>query len=98
MDDQGGSVKWRERFTGGGIKTPERLYGSIKAVDPATGEIKASQRLDYPNVGGALATAGNLVFFGLRTAPSPPMTPRRSRSCGASTSAPASTRHRSPIR
>jgi alcohol dehydrogenase (cytochrome c) len=65
MDDQGGSVKWRERFTGGGIKTPERLYGSIKAVDPVTGEIKASQRLDYPNVGGALATAGNLVFFGL---------------------------------
>jgi alcohol dehydrogenase (cytochrome c) len=65
MDDQGGSVKWRERFTGGGIKTPERLYGSIKAVDPTTGEIKASQRLDYPNVGGALATAGNLVFFGL---------------------------------
>jgi alcohol dehydrogenase (cytochrome c) len=65
MDDQGGSVKWRERFTGGGIKTPERLYGSIKAVDPATGEIKASQKLEYPNVGGALATAGNLVFFGL---------------------------------
>jgi alcohol dehydrogenase (cytochrome c) len=65
MDDQGGSVKWRERFTGGGIKTPERLYGSIKAVDPATGEIKASQKLQYPNVGGALATAGNLVFFGL---------------------------------
>jgi alcohol dehydrogenase (cytochrome c) len=65
MDDQGGPVKWRERFTGGGIKTPERLYGSIKAVDPATGEIKAAQRLDYPNVGGALATAGNLVFFGL---------------------------------
>jgi alcohol dehydrogenase (cytochrome c) len=65
MDDQGGSVKWRERFTGGGIKTPERLYGSIKAVDPTTGEIKASERLDYPNVGGALATAGNLVFFGL---------------------------------
>jgi alcohol dehydrogenase (cytochrome c) len=65
MDDQGGSVKWRERFTGGGIKTPERLYGSIKAIDPVTGETKASQRLDYPNVGGALATAGNLVFFGL---------------------------------
>jgi alcohol dehydrogenase (cytochrome c) len=65
MDDQGGPVKWRERFTGGGIKTPERLYGSIKAVDPTTGEIKAAQRLDYPNVGGALATAGNLVFFGL---------------------------------
>jgi alcohol dehydrogenase (cytochrome c) len=65
MDDQGGSVKWRERFTGGGIKTPERLYGSIKAVDPTTGEIKASQKLEYPNVGGALATAGNLVFFGL---------------------------------
>jgi alcohol dehydrogenase (cytochrome c) len=65
MQDQGGPIKVRERFTGGGIKTPERLYGSIKAVDPATGEIKAAQKLDYPNVGGALATAGNLVFFGL---------------------------------
>jgi alcohol dehydrogenase (cytochrome c) len=65
MQDQGGTVKVRERFTGGGPKTPDRLYGSLKAVDPATGEIKASMKLDFPSVGGALATGGNLVFAGL---------------------------------
>jgi len=62
--DQGGPVKPRERFAGGGIKTPERLYGSLKAIDPTTGEVKANQRLEYPNLSGALATAGNLVFIG----------------------------------
>jgi alcohol dehydrogenase (cytochrome c) len=65
MEDQGGTAKWRERFTGGGPKTPDRLYGSLKALDPTTGEIKASLKLDYPNVAGALATGGNLVFTGL---------------------------------
>jgi alcohol dehydrogenase (cytochrome c) len=53
------------RFTGGGPKTPQRLYGSLKAVDPVTGDIKDSLRLDYPNYSGALTTAGNLVFIGL---------------------------------
>ena len=62
--DQGGTVKPRERFTGGGQKTTARLYGSLKAVDPATGEIKANLKLTYPNYSGALATAGNLVFIG----------------------------------
>jgi alcohol dehydrogenase (cytochrome c) len=64
MEDQGGPVKFRERFTGGGQKTDTRLYGSLKAVDPTTGEIKAVKKLDYPNKAGALATAGNLVFLG----------------------------------
>ena len=46
-------------------RRPKRLYGSLKAVDPATGEIKANaQRSTYPNYSGALATAGNLVFLG----------------------------------
>jgi hypothetical protein len=41
------------------------LYGSLKALDPVTGETKAQTRLEYPNFsGGALATAGNLVFLG----------------------------------
>jgi alcohol dehydrogenase (cytochrome c) len=62
--DQGGTMKPRERFSGGGQKTTRPLYGSLKAVDPATGEIKARLKLDYPNWGGALATAGNLVFLG----------------------------------
>jgi alcohol dehydrogenase (cytochrome c) len=62
--DQGGTLKPRERFAGGGQKTNERLYGSLKAVDPASGEIKATLKLTYPNYSGALATAGNLVFLG----------------------------------
>jgi len=64
MVDQGGTVKWRERFAGGGNTTPERLYGSLKALDPVTGETKVNLRLEYPNYSGALATAGNLVFIG----------------------------------
>jgi len=64
MEDQGGTVKARERFTGGGIKTPERLHGSIRAVDPASGELKGIVRFEYPNFSGAMATAGNLVFLG----------------------------------
>ena len=62
--DQGGTVKPRERFTGGSTKNAERRYGSLKAVDPTTGETKANLRLTYPNYSGALATAGNLVFLG----------------------------------
>jgi alcohol dehydrogenase (cytochrome c) len=64
MVDQGGTINPRERFTGGAIKTPDRLYGSLKAVDPTTGETKAAQKLTYPNMAGVLATAGNLVFLG----------------------------------
>jgi alcohol dehydrogenase (cytochrome c) len=63
--DQGGTVKPRERFGGGNTKNlPPRRYGSLKAVDPATGEIKASVKMTYPNYGGVLATAGGLVFIG----------------------------------
>jgi alcohol dehydrogenase (cytochrome c) len=64
-DDQGGPVQARERFTGGPFKSPDpRVYGALKAVDPTTGDTKASLRLDYANYAGALATAGNLVFLG----------------------------------
>ena len=41
--DQGGTVKPRDRFAGGGPKTSLRLYGSLKAVDPATGENKGTE-------------------------------------------------------
>ncbi len=64
FEDQGGTLKPRERFTGGGGRPSERLYGSLKAVDPSTGETKARLKLEYPNYSGALATAGNLVFLG----------------------------------
>ena len=63
--DQGGTVKPRERFSGGNTKNiAPRRYGALKAVDPATGETKASVKMTYPNYGGVLATAGNLVFIG----------------------------------
>ena len=62
--DQGGPIKPRERFAGGGFKQSERLYGSLKALDPTTGETKVNLKLEYPNFSGALATAGNLVFIG----------------------------------
>ena len=60
----GGTVKPRERFTGGGLRMIERLHGGLKALDPTTGEMKAHLSLTYPNFSGALATAGNLVFLG----------------------------------
>jgi len=62
--DQGGTLKPRDRFVGGGPKTTQRLHGSIKAVDPATGETKGKLDLDYGIYSGVLATAGDLVFFG----------------------------------
>ena len=62
--DQGGTVQPRDRFAGGGNRNPERLTGAIKAVDPVTGELKGQIRLDYPNFGGLLTTAGNLIFTG----------------------------------
>ncbi len=64
MQDQGGTAKFRERFTGGGVEWPVALYGSLKAIDPVTGETKAAAKLTYPNLAGALATAGGLVFLG----------------------------------
>jgi alcohol dehydrogenase (cytochrome c) len=64
MTDQGGTAKFRDRFTGGAVEWPVALYGALKAIDPATGETKAALRLTYPNLSGALATAGNLVFIG----------------------------------
>ena len=64
MQDQSGPVKFRERFTGGAPDWPATLYGGLKAIDPVTGETKAAAKLKYPNLSGALATAGNLVFLG----------------------------------
>jgi alcohol dehydrogenase (cytochrome c) len=64
FEDQGGTLKVRERFAGGGTKPSERRHGSLKAVDPTTGETKAATQLTYPPYAGVLATAGNLVFTG----------------------------------
>jgi alcohol dehydrogenase (cytochrome c) len=64
FEDQGGPLKARERFAGGEAKSTERRYGSLKAVDPTTGEVKATAKFTYPPYAGMLATAGNLIFTG----------------------------------
>jgi alcohol dehydrogenase (cytochrome c) len=63
--DQGGTVKPRDRFAGGGNKVTQQTTGSVKALDPASGELKAVARTPLPNWSGVLATAGNLVLTGL---------------------------------
>jgi alcohol dehydrogenase (cytochrome c) len=63
--DQGGTVQPRERFTGGSGKRLEQATGSIKALDPVSGETKAVARTDLPNWSGVLATGGDLIFSGL---------------------------------
>ena len=57
-------MKPRDRFAGGAQKTENRLHGSLKALDPTTGETKVAQKLEYPNMAGVLSTAGSLVFLG----------------------------------
>jgi len=42
----------------------ERTKGSFLAIDPATGEIRWRFEMVHPPSGGAMATAGNLVFTG----------------------------------
>ncbi|TDX82145.1 alcohol dehydrogenase (cytochrome c) [Neorhizobium sp. R1-B] len=42
----------------------EDHIGSLKAIDPNTGEIKWEYKNGAPLWGGAMATAGGLVFFG----------------------------------
>lgn len=42
-------------------------FGNVAAVDPATGRVAWTHRLDRPMAGGALATAGGLVFAGRTT-------------------------------
>ncbi len=55
-------------FWGGGPGETEAetgaAYGVFLAIDPATGAIKWKYRDDYPLVGGAMATAGGVVFGG----------------------------------
>lgn len=59
-----GTWKAREWWTGGGLKQHEQITGSIAAVDPKTGEVVAKHHTPYPQLGGVVTTAGNLVFAG----------------------------------
>ena len=62
--DQGGTVKPRERFSGGGTKITGASLRQPQGDRSDTGDIKAALKLAYPNYTGVLATAGNLVFIG----------------------------------
>ena len=55
----------REWFTGGGINQPERITGSLTAVNVKTGKVTHKAESEWPLLGGVLATAGDLVFAGL---------------------------------
>jgi alcohol dehydrogenase (cytochrome c) len=62
--DQGGTLEPRTRFAGGQTRSTEKRYGSMKAIDPTTGETKAAIKFPYLPYSGVLATAGNVVFTG----------------------------------
>jgi alcohol dehydrogenase (cytochrome c) len=52
-------------WNGGSFKITERYTSDLTAMDPLTGEVKKSIRLNYPNYSGALTTGGGLVFTAL---------------------------------
>jgi len=52
-------------WQGGTFKITERYTSDLTAVDPTSGEVKKSIRLNYPNYSGALSTGGGLVFLAL---------------------------------
>jgi alcohol dehydrogenase (cytochrome c) len=49
---------------GDSYATLGKAYGHLTAIDPASGKIKWRYRDKYPMVGGALATAGGVIFTG----------------------------------
>ncbi len=65
-----GKHKDRELFLGGApfstIDDPKcgRIRGSIAAVDVSTGKIAKKVHTEYPQLGGLMTTAGNLLFSG----------------------------------
>jgi len=48
----------------GGAYKAERYETNFTMADPLTGEVKKVAHVPYPNYGGALSTAGGLVFTG----------------------------------
>jgi alcohol dehydrogenase (cytochrome c) len=53
----------REFFTGGGPDQPERITGSVTAIDVTTGKEVGKHETPYPMLGGLLTTP-DLVFYG----------------------------------
>ncbi len=55
--------KPRDMFTGGGPTQPERITGSVTAIDVTTGKEVGKFETPYPMLGGLLTTP-DLVFYG----------------------------------
>ena len=51
-------------WKGATFRNIERVETDLIVADPFTGDVKKKVRIPYPNVSGALATAGGLVFTG----------------------------------
>ena len=62
--DQGGTVKSRERFAGGGGQADRAALRQPQGGRSGHRRDQGRLKLEYPNYSGALATAGNLVFIG----------------------------------
>ena len=62
----GSTMKPRDRFTGGGAIpiNPYWRYGSLKALDVATGKVAARADFKMESWSGTTVTNGNLVFVG----------------------------------
>jgi alcohol dehydrogenase (cytochrome c) len=60
---EGQAVKPRDLFTGGGPTQPERITGSVTAIDVTTGKQVGKYETPFPMLGGLLATP-DLVFYG----------------------------------
>ncbi len=59
----GKPLKPRDVFTGGGPDEPERITGSVTAIDVTTGKEVGKHETPYPMLGGLLTTP-DLVFYG----------------------------------
>ena len=54
----------REFWLGGGPKMGPIITGSVTAMDVNSGKVVAKYDMDYPNLGGLVATKGGLIFTG----------------------------------
>lgn len=82
------------------VKTPERAYGHIDAVDVQTGEMRWRAYTRYPVWSGLVTTGGDLVFYGDLEGDFVALDARTGESCGGSTQAQGSTLplSRTPLR
>ena len=62
-EPDGKTPKARDFFTGGGPSQPERITGSVTAIDVTTGKQVGKFETPYPMLGGLLTTP-DLVFYG----------------------------------